>query len=231
LNWATGSEGSNPSLSASRSHYRLIHFINFRKEIQTVHSKRLFVVILILFLVLPFTSYAQTGEVKEEYSREFGIFSGWASGKLKHSQGDYEMVPLHFQIGFDITSLLNNINIEPSGRLKFLFEPFFNPILQPNANVEVGNNFMLKYTHPIIQRFSLIIEGGLGLLYTTQHTFEQGTQFNFSQQFGGGISYNFADNKAISFGYRFRHFSNADIKEPNRGIDMVYILCGVTIFY
>ncbi|MFC1708755.1 acyloxyacyl hydrolase [Candidatus Omnitrophota bacterium] len=197
-------------------------------------SKKLFTVIIVLFLfilALPEVSYSQTEEAMEEYTNEFGIFSGWASGKLKYNQGDYEMVPLHFQIGFDITSMLNNINIEPEGRLKFFFEPFLNPVLNPSENIEVGNNFMLKYAHPITQKFSLFFEAGVGLLYTTQHTAEQGTQFNFSQQFGGGISYLFAENKTLNVGYRRRHFSNADIEEPNSGIDMDYILCGVTIFY
>ncbi|MFC1645709.1 acyloxyacyl hydrolase [Candidatus Omnitrophota bacterium] len=200
-------------------------------------KKWLFVLILsILFLsATTSNSYCDTEGLNQEetaeYLNEFGIYSGWASGKLKYFQGDYETVPLHFQIGFDITSLLNDINIHPPGRLKFLFEPFINTVLQPDANVEVGNNFMLKYTHPIIQQFSLFIEGGLGLLYTTQHTYEQGTQFNFSQQIGGGISYQFAENKAINFGYRRRHFSNCDIDEPNAGIDMDYFLFGVSIFY
>lgn len=199
-----------------------------------MYSKRLLIVFIVLFLfifaVSP-TSYAQTGEDRAEYSKEFGVFSGWASGKLKYFQGDYEMVPLHFQFGFDITSLLENININTQGKLKFLFEPFLNTIIKPNSNVEVGNNFMLKYAYPITQKFSFFLEGGLGLLYTTQHTYEQATQFNFSEQLGGGVSYRFSKDKALSVGYRRRHYSNADIEEPNAGIDMDYILCGITIYY
>lgn len=199
-----------------------------------MRNKKLFSVIiaLILFiLVVPLSSHAQTEEIEEEYSREFGVYSGWASGKLKYFQGDYEMIPLHFQIGFDITSLLRDININPSGRLKFFFEPFLNTVLNPSENIEVGNNFMLQYSQPLTQKFSMYFEGGLGLLYTTQHIYEQGTQFNFTQQLGAGISYLFSKNKTINLGYRFRHFSNLDIEEPNSGIDMDYILCGITIFY
>lgn len=199
-----------------------------------MHSKRLLIVFITLFLfILTISpiSYAQTEENKEEHSREFSILSGWAAGKLKYFQGDYEMVPLHFQIGFDITSLLENINVNTQGKLKFFFEPFLNTIIKPNSNVEVGNNFMIKYDYPITQKFSLFLEGGLGILYTTQHTYEQATQFNFSQQLGGGVSYRFAKDKALSVGYRRRHYSNADIEEPNAGIDMDYVLCGVTIFY
>lgn len=198
-----------------------------------IKSKPLFILIVFisLFFVLNCTCYSQTSENKEEFSKEFGVFSGWASGKLKYNQGNYEMVPLHFQLGFDITSLLENINLEPKGKLKFVFEPFLNTILRPNENVEAGNNFILKYSHPLTQRFSVYCEGGLGLLYTTQHTYEQGTQFNFSQHLGAGFSYLFSENKAINLGYRYRHFSNAEIEEPNAGIDMDFFLIGISVFY
>jgi len=41
---------------------------------------------------------------------------------------------------------LEKVNINPKGRLIFLFEPFFNTIIKPNSNIEVGNNFMLAET-------------------------------------------------------------------------------------
>ncbi len=194
------------------------------------------IIIFVIFISMTTSvSYADTtsDDQKEsaEYLKEFSILTGWAEGDLKYQQGNYQMIPLHLQIGFDITSLLNSINLEPKGRLKFLFEPFLNPILNPSSNIEVGNNFLIKYVHPITQKVSFYFEGGLGLLYTTQHTAEQGMQFNFSQQAGVGFSYLFSENKAFNLSYRFRHYSNADMEEPNSGIDMDYVLCGITVFY
>lgn len=202
-------------------------------------KKRIVISAIIFFLSFLIVNFSygdnqnnqNTTEKNEQvYTKEFGIFSGWASGELK-IQDDYEAIPLHLQFGFDITSLLSKINIRQQGNLRFLLEPYLNTIVSPNSNVEIGNNFILKYSYPIYKRIYLYFEGGLGMLYTSQHTYEQSTQFNFSEQAGGGISYLFSKNKAISFGYRYRHLSNADIKEPNRGIDMDYFLCGISVLY
>jgi len=191
------------------------------------------VIISILFLSITNLSYCATQSDQSQdtaYTREFGVFTGWARGDLK-TQDNYEMIPLHLQIGFDITSYFNKINIRPKGNIKFIVEPFLSTIVSPRSNIEVGNNFILKYCHPITRKVSMYFEGGLGIMFTSLHTFEQGTQFNFTEQFGTGFSYLFSKNKAINFGYRYRHFSNAGIKEPNAGIDMHYFLCGVSISY
>jgi len=162
----------------------------------------------------------------KQYKKEFGVLSGWLEGDLRH-QDDCEIVPLYLQIGFDITP----DKAKSWGSFKFMLEPFINTIISPSKNVEAGNNFVFKYSHPVIGRISLYLEGGAGLMYTTLHTEEQGTQFNFTQQVGGGISFLFAKNKALNLGYRYRHFSNAHIKEPNKGIDVDGFLVGISVLY
>ncbi|MDD5355496.1 MAG: acyloxyacyl hydrolase [Candidatus Omnitrophica bacterium] len=187
-----------------------------------------FVSAVILVFVVLFLSEAHCysqGE-KEEYKKEFGILSGWLDGNLR-KQDDCEIVPLYLEIGFDITPN----KAKSSGSLKFILEPFFNTIVSPSENVEIGNNFIFKYSHPVIGKFSLYIEGGAGMMYTTLHTLEQGTQFNFTEQLGAGVSYFFAKNKALNLGYRYRHFSNARIKEPNKGVDMDGFLVGISVLY
>ena len=199
-----------------------------------INKRVALVAITVFVLIFPVTNFSYSEvQNKEEnivYTKEFGVFSGWASGDLKE-QDDYEMIPLYLQFGFDITNALHKINIKPKGNLKFILEPFLNTVVSPNSNIELGNNFILKYSHPITKRIFMYLEGGLGLLYMSQHTREQSTHFNFSEQIGVGFSYFFSKNKAINMGYRYRHLSNAGIDEPNSGIDMDYFLCGMTILY
>ena len=78
----------------------------------------------------------------------------------------------------------------------------------------------------------MYMEGGVGLIYTTQHTYEQSTQFNFTSELGGGIYLFLNKNKttALTVGYRFRHFSNASIKHPNNGVDTHSITAGISFF-
>lgn len=196
----------------------------FKKNICTI------IVFILFFLVTNF-SYADEQKADLEssnsegssHTKEFSIFTGWGSGELKR-QDDYNLIPLYFQFGFDIEKPFG-------GKLKFIFEPFLNTIVSPDSNIEIGNDFVLRYSYPILQKISLYIDFGLGMMFTSQHTYEQSTQFNFTDQGGGGISYALSKNKAINLGYRFRHFSNASIKEPNRGVEMDFILFGVTVSY
>ena len=190
------------------------------------------VVALIIFSSASFlinNSYSQDNTEKAGL-KEFSVLSGWASGDLKR-QDDYRMVPLLFQFAYDMSPLLKKINFNFPGESRFVLEPFLNTILSPDSNIETGCNFILKYLHPVIGKLKLYIEGGLGLLYTTQHTYEQSTQFNFSEQFGGGLSFLISENKAINAGYRYRHFSNAGIDQPNKGVDMEFIILGITFLY
>ena len=181
-----------------------------------------------LFLIVSIYSrcYAQSEEAN--YKKEFSILSGWMDGNLR-SQNDYEMVPLYLQFGFDITPSFYSKRL--SGSLKFIVEPFFNTVISPDKNVEIGNDFILRYSYPVVEKFHVYIEGGAGAMYTSQHTAEQGTQFNFTEQVGCGVYYFFSKNKAINLGYRYRHFSNCDIKSPNKGVDMDGFLAGISILY
>lgn len=201
--------------------------MSFQRKLANV-----FIFVLFIFFVVSNSIGAEEAADKEEaaYTKEFGVMSGWAWGDLK-TQKDYEMVPLYVQMGFDIKPLLSKVHLKPPGSLNFLFEPFLNTITSPDANIETGVNFIFKYRHPLTRKFHVFIEGGAGLLWTSQHTFEQATQFNFDELYGGGLSFFFAENKSFNVGYRYRHYSNAGIEEPNAGIDLKFITAGISFYY
>ncbi|MCM8824054.1 MAG: acyloxyacyl hydrolase [Candidatus Omnitrophica bacterium] len=162
--------------------------------------------------------------------KEFGIIFGFARGDLINKE-DYEIIPTILRLGFDFKPILEKFNFSPQGLSEFLFEPFINPIISPDSNVEVGCSFLGKYAHPIHRKVYLFFEGGVGLIYITQHTNEQSTQFNFIPQIGGGINYLFQNNLAFNVGYRYRHLSNASIRHPNKGINIDMLLIGLSLFF
>ncbi len=64
------------------------------------------------------------------------------------------------------------------------------------------------------------VEGGIGahLLSSTQLGNKRfGSTFQFGDHLGFG--YRFGARGAMDLGYRYQHLSNADIKQPNNGID------------
>lgn len=158
------------------------------------------------------------------------VLTGHFYGKLK-SNDDYEAVPLLVGLNFDLKPVASKIGIETKGRLNFVLEPFFNIVTSPDSNIEVGSNFLLKYTFPLTEKFQPYAKAGLGVLYMSQHTKEQSTQYNFLPQVGGGFHYFISDNVALSCEYRCRHLSNASFKSPNSGIDVNMILGGISFFF
>lgn len=159
------------------------------------------------------------------------VSTGYLNGNLKHTNKKYQGFPLLIGLEFDMKPLLSKVWINTKGRADFILEPFINTISSPSSNVEVGSNFLLQYVFPLTEKFQPYIKGGLGMLYMSQHTLEQGTQYNFLPQGGAGVQYFVKNNLALNLEYRYRHLSNASIKDPNSGIDSNLYLCGFTYFF
>lgn len=168
--------------------------------------------------------------VKKSILREFGFYGGYAKGSLKE-KGPYHVAQMGMRFGFDMNPLLSKIHLKPPyGELDFVVEPFINPIIDPNANVELGVALVFKYILPITKRFSVYAEASAGPMYFTQHTKEQSTQFNFIDQGGGGFYFFLKKDTALNVGYRRRHISNCSIKSPNSGINSDSYMIGISYF-
>lgn len=171
-------------------------------------------------------------EKEEEHSgclQEFGLLTGYGKASL-HGQ-DYELIPFMPRWGFDLKHTAERIGVKPPGVLEFIVEPLANVVISPDNNAEVGLSLLLKYGLKFKQHFLVFLEGGLGMLYMTQHTVEQGTQYNFLPQAGAGLQYFITPRLALTGSYRFRHLSNAGITDRNSGINAHMVLAGISFFY
>lgn len=155
------------------------------------------------------------------------FFTGFSQAKL-HGKGNYRAVPLMVDFDFDLKPLAKKLGVGTAGLLQFQLEPFISPVYEPDANVEIGNSFMLKVgILPETAKFQAYLKGGLGMVYMTQHTREQSTQFNFTECAGMGMHYFFNKNSAFTLEGRFRHLSNSGTKHPNHGINTYFTLIGI----
>lgn len=197
-----------------------------------MHRRTSFVIVILFLIFTSSGTLAEDGKsAKVAYFnygfKEFGIFSGYHWGHLKE-QSHYEVIPAMLHLGFDMRPLFKN---KSNFLLEFMLEPFINTVISPNSNAEIGNNFLFKLGFPLSKRLYPYIAGGWGLVYLTQHTREQSTQFNFTDQGEVGITYFLRKNLNASIGYRYRHISNASIKSPNSGIDSNSVICGISFVY
>ena len=179
---------------------------------------------VIIFLISGQPCLAQ--EKKILSGIEFLTGFGW--GKLRDKE-NYNLIPLSVAFNFDLKPLINKIRINPGGFVYFQIEPFLNAVSNPDSNLETGTSFwvkigLLKETSKIQPYLKL----GAGILYITQHTREQATQFNFSEQLGAGAHYYISKNTALTLEGRWRHLSNAGIKHPNQGINTYFVLTGIS---
>lgn len=205
------------------------------------------VCLMILFCL---TCFAQAAEEKEAqnsrqwafpYVHELGVFTGFAGADLAQ-QGKYRVIPIQIRLGYNLDAkglgfcdllrpLFDAIRVDPKGFTEFLLEVFANTVVDPNANIEAGCTILLKYSYPLTEKIYPYALAGGGGAYLSQHTREQAVQWGFTPQIGAGISYFLKPDMAVHAEYRYRHFSNAGIKEPNEGINADMFLIGISWFY
>ncbi len=185
-----------------------------------------FVVLLTASLIISDMGLAQ--EEKQKFLEGIEFFTGFGWGKLRRKK-DYHITPFMVDLDFNLKSLTQKLNFNPSQLLQFQLEPFISFVSQPHANVEIGTSFLLKIgLLPQTSKFQPFILAGPGIVYITQHTREQSTQFNFTEQVGIGMHYFFRKNIAFTLEGRYRHLSNSGIKYPNTGINTQFVIAGIS---
>jgi len=188
------------------------------------------VALVFLFVFLPFVCFSEEKASKDSFKlQEVGILTGYGIAAIE--DGPYKVIPIIPYFGFNIKGLAKKINISPSGLFEFIIEPVTGVVFNPDRNAEIGINLLLKYGYKIFPRLYLNFKGGAGLIYITQGTHEQDTQFNFTPQAGMGFQYLLSKRWSLNLEYRYRHLSNAGISDPNDGIETHFCLFGISIFY
>lgn len=156
---------------------------------------------------------------------EFLTGFGW--GKLQEKK-DYHLTPLIVGLDFNLKALTKKLNFNPPQLLQFQIEPFISVVSQPDANVEAGTSFSFKVgILPQTAKLQPYIKVSLGMVYMSQHTKEQSTQFNFIEYGGLGMHYFFRKDTALTLEGRYRHLSNSGIDHPNHGINTAFVVAGI----
>lgn len=105
---------------------------------------------------------------------------------------------------------------------------YFNQDEGPDA---WGGNFalLMRWHFMWKQNWSLYIDGGAGVLLTTEDVPPAGSSFNFTPQAGLGLSVAITDEVRLLTGVRWHHISNANIYSSNPGRDSIEIYAGLSL--
>jgi len=92
------------------------------------------------------------------------------------------------------------------------------------------NPLMIDWTYDHGGRFVPFFEGGEGALWTTVRYLSLGGKAQFSSQVGIGLHCFLERDLALTFGFRYRHISNAGLDSPNHGLNTHFFVVGLTHF-
>jgi len=194
-----------------------------------------FAFVLATLLLLSSAGAAWSAEAKpspritgDSFFTEVGFVTGFGYSTV--SEGKYLPVPLIVHLGTDVKrwfpSLANN-----RGALTVFLEPQVNPVFGYETSLEAGASLGLKYRYPLTDALSVYGLYSAGFLFLTGDTVDQANGLNFANSVGAGISVRIMPGAALDLGFRIRHISNADLREPNCGIDSYIGTIGFMIAY
>jgi hypothetical protein len=187
------------------------------------------VVVIILFANYAYCEVAKKeGRASDRFFTEMGFITGFGSASIP--EGSYQPVFLIGHFGVDLKRYFSGLK-NHSGTLSVFLEPQINPVVNPQTDIELGVGIGLQYLHPVVGNLSIYALGSVGPHYISVTTTKQANGFIFADTVGAGLYYYLTKDSAINAGYRFRHMSNANLADPNGGIDTSSGVIGYSVFF
>lgn len=159
---------------------------------------------------------------------ELGAIIGYGNGTI--TEGDYTTLLIIAHIGMDINRYIPALR-DTRGTLSFFFEPQFNPVLTPSSQYEFGVGVGFQYSYPVTEFISPYILAVTGPQYISVTSTHQANGLNFASAIGAGLYFSLTKNMSLNLGYRYRHVSNADLKQPNGGINSQMVIMGLSFYF
>lgn len=102
--------------------------------------------------------------------------------------------------------------------------------IQQEEGSEQGLNASLLFEWHFLRRetWSLYVDGGAGVIFTTDDVPASGSSFNFTPQAGVGLTADFIDDSRLVFGVKWFHISNANTFSNNPGRDFIEVYGGLS---
>jgi hypothetical protein len=145
----------------------------------------------------------------------FGIVGGYAKD-VKHSENTLVDFGVEFEYFVE-----DDLSID----LGFLGADF-----DQEGGTTKGFNFTLQLRwHAIVkENWSFFLEGGAGLLRTSDKVPSDGSRFNFTPQAGIGFTFDIGNNARWMVGAKWHHISNANTYSSNPGRDSIMYWTGIS---
>ena len=173
----------------------------------------------------PMTLRAAPQRYGSRGSDYLGVIGGWAID-TKTSDN------LQYQLGIAYSYFFeDNLSVELELQGMYFDQGEGNEDRPWGANF----NLLIRWHFYVEETWSLFIDGGAGMLYTTDDVPFDGSSFNFTPQAGFGVTFDacsclggWAQDARMMLGVRWHHISNASTYDENPGRDSVLLHFGLT---
>jgi len=159
-----------------------------------------------------------------------GTFGAGFGTKVLDAKQTHDLVLTSVHFGWVFTDLM-----APDkwyrGNLELVAEFFGGLQFYPNGRYFVGLTPLIRYNFATGSRWVPFVNAGAGLSATNINGPDLTGTFQFNLQGGVGTHYFLNDRTALTVQYRWLHFSNADIHEPNYGVNTQEFLVGASWFF
>jgi opacity protein-like surface antigen len=168
--------------------------------------------------------------------QEVGVLVGYgfeidASGSSKSDMiKSLEFTLVRPRWGLFLTDRIGEGLLE--GHLELLVEPAFLLSTTPTRRTGYELSVLFRYHFATGSRWVPFLSLGAGII---EENFgvagRHSAGFNFTPQGGPGVSYFLDRNLAVSLEWRLYHVSNANTHTPNVGLNISFVLLGLSIFF
>jgi opacity protein-like surface antigen len=117
------------------------------------------------------------------------------------------------------------------GNIEFRGQLFGGEQFSPRREWLVGLTPHIRYNFATGSRWIPYIDGGAGVTLTSIREPDLGGVFEFNLQAAAGVEWFLTDNVALTVQAGYLHMSSADIYTPNRGLNCVTGMAGVSFFF
>lgn len=192
----------------------------------------------IFFLLFPFLARTQTPETAPRYEVGFNYFRGFVMKHDKYmghlSKGITRGAELSFIRKSDGRSAWQRLTNYPDVGLSLSFFDYPTPVLGKTLALNSFTDYFLIRS----KKFSSSLRLGIGLAYQTNPYDKEtnnknivfGSPVTFSLQAKLNLKYEIAQNWLINGAVGLSHFSCADLKRPNKGLNIMAGYLGVSHF-
>jgi hypothetical protein len=194
--------------------------------LNTLRSYAFSAVKIIIILVLSLNSFnTKSQETPKHFFTEVGFKIGVNFYSIELPEGQhYKPLLLMGNFGWELTKK------EKKGKWWVMFEPQINPVFLDNKlkELEFGINVAIRYKYKIGENSFFYSQLGSGPHFITVSTDRQAHGYIFSDNLAIGLSNKIFDNWNLDTEFRIRHISNANVMKPNRGMNNLFIVVGIS---